>query len=71
MVRSRAMSPAKLRHKFPLFVGFGPSEFDSLEKCLVRRRYPGGQALFHMGDEGGSLLSAQRPAADRAPQAKG
>src|SRR3990172_6786259 len=56
----RAMSPAKLRHKFPLFVEFEPSEFESLEKCLVRRRYPGGQALFHMGDEGGSLHLIER-----------
>jgi CRP/FNR family cyclic AMP-dependent transcriptional regulator len=55
MVRSTTMSLAKLRHKIPLFVGFGSSEFESLEKCLVRRRYPGGQTLFHMGDEGGSL----------------
>jgi CRP-like cAMP-binding protein len=54
------MSQAKLRHKFPLFVGFGPSEFESLEKCLVRRRYPAGQALFHMGDEGGSLHLIER-----------
>ncbi len=49
------MSQARLRHKIPLFVDFGPSEFESLEKCLIRRRYPAGQALFHMGDEGGSL----------------
>jgi CRP/FNR family cyclic AMP-dependent transcriptional regulator len=54
------MSQAKLRHKFPLFAGFGPSESESLEKCLVRRRYPGGQALFHMGDEGGSLHLIER-----------
>jgi CRP-like cAMP-binding protein len=49
------MSLEKLRHRIPLFVGFGPSEFESLEKCLVRRLYPAGQTLFHMGDEGGSL----------------
>jgi len=54
------MSPAKLRRKIPLFADFGPSEFASLEKCLVRRRYPGGQALFHMGDEGGSLHIIER-----------
>lgn len=54
------MSPVKLRHKIPLFVDFGPSEFGSLEKCLVRRQYPGGQALFHMGDEGGSLHFIER-----------
>jgi len=54
------MSLAGLRHKFPLFAGFGPSEFESLEKCLVRRRYPAGQALFHMGDEGGSLHLIER-----------
>ena len=54
------MSLAKLRHKIPLFAGFGPSEFESLEKCLVRRRYPGGQALFHMGDESGSLYIIER-----------
>ncbi|MBF8261594.1 MAG: Crp/Fnr family transcriptional regulator [candidate division NC10 bacterium] len=54
------MSLAKLLRKIPLFVGFGPSEFESLEKCLVRRRYPAGQALFHMGDEGGSLHLIER-----------
>ena len=54
------MSLEKLRHKIPLFAGFGPSEFESLEKCLVRRRYPGGQTLFHMGDEGGSLHLIER-----------
>src|SRR5512145_1225808 len=55
-----AMSLARLRHKSPLFAGFGPSEFESLEKCLVRRVYPGGQVLFHMGDEGGSLHIIER-----------
>lgn len=54
------MSPAKLRHKIPLFDGFGRSDFRSLEKCLVRRRYPDGQAIFHMGDEGGSLHIIER-----------
>lgn len=54
------MSLTGLRHKFPLFAGFGPSEFESLERCLVRRRYPAGQALFHMGDEGGSLHLIER-----------
>jgi CRP/FNR family cyclic AMP-dependent transcriptional regulator len=54
------MSQAKLRHKFPLFAGFEPSEFESLEKCLVRRLYHGDQVLFHMGDEGGSLHIIER-----------
>jgi CRP-like cAMP-binding protein len=54
------MSLAILRRKIPLFVSFAPSEFESLEKCLVRRRYPAGQALFHMGDEGGSLHLIER-----------
>ena len=49
------MSLERLRHRIPLFAGFGPSEFESLEKCLVRRQYPAGQVLFHLGDEGGSL----------------
>jgi len=57
---SRPMSLAILRQKVPLFVGFGPPEFESLEKCLVRRQYPGGQTLFHMGDEGGSLHLIER-----------
>lgn len=48
------MSLERLRQKFPLFAGFGPSELESLEKCLVKRRYLRGQVLFHMGDEGGS-----------------
>ncbi|OGQ01016.1 MAG: hypothetical protein A2Z40_03940 [Deltaproteobacteria bacterium RBG_19FT_COMBO_60_16] len=46
--------------KHPLFAGFGPSEFESLEKCLVRRQYPGGQVLFHMDDEGNSLHLIER-----------
>jgi len=54
------MSLARLRHKVPLFAGFGPPEFESLEKCLVRRRYPAGQTLFHMGDDGGSLHLIER-----------
>jgi len=56
----RAMSLAKLRRVVPLFAGFGPSDFESIEKCLVRRRYPAGQTLFHMGDEGGSLHFIER-----------
>ena len=56
----RAMSLAKLRRVVPLFAGFGPSDFESLEKCLVRRRYPAGQTLFHMGDDGGSLHFIER-----------
>jgi CRP/FNR family cyclic AMP-dependent transcriptional regulator len=55
-----ALPPAKFRHKVPLFFGLAPSEFDSLEKCLVRRRYPAGQTLFLMGDEGGSLHFIER-----------
>jgi len=54
------MSLEKLLHKVQLFAGFGPSEFESLEKCLVRRRYPGGQTIFHMGDEGSSLHLIER-----------
>jgi len=54
------MSLVELRHKFPLFAGFGSSELESLEKCLVRRRYSGGQVLFHIGDEGGSLHIIER-----------
>lgn len=54
------MSLAKLRRVVPLFAGFGPSDFESIEKCLVRRRYPAGQTLFHMGDEGGSLHFIER-----------
>ena len=54
------MSLAKLRRVVPLFAGFGPSDFESLEKCLVRRRYPAGQTLFHIGDDGGSLHFIER-----------
>ncbi len=54
------MPLAILRHKIPLFAGFGSSEVESLEKCLVRRSYPAGQTLFHMGDEGGSLYIIER-----------
>src|SRR5512140_74450 len=60
MVRSGIMSLAKYRNKIPLFIGFGHSDVESIERCLVRRRYPGGQALFHMGDEGGSLHIIER-----------
>ncbi len=54
------MSLAGLRHKFPIFADFGPSEFEPLASCLVRRRYPAGQALFHLGDDGGSLHLIER-----------
>ncbi len=54
------MSPAKSRHKIPLFFSFERSDYKSLEKSLVRRRYPGGQTLFHMGDEGSSLHIIER-----------
>ncbi len=54
------MSLARLRHKIPLLADLGPSEFEILERRFVRRRYPGGQALFHMGDEGGSLHVVER-----------
>jgi CRP/FNR family cyclic AMP-dependent transcriptional regulator len=56
----RFMSMTKLGHKIPLFEGFGRSDFESLEKCLVRRRYNDGQVLFHMGDEGGSFYIIER-----------
>lgn len=49
------MSPSSLRQKIGLFSRLDPADFRLLEKRLVRRRYPGGQALFHMGDEGGSF----------------
>ena len=49
------MSLEAFLRKIPLFSGFGPSELASLEPRVVRRRYPAGQALFHMGDEGGTL----------------
>ncbi len=49
------MSPSGLRHRIALFHGLEPADFRLLEKCLVRRRYRGGQVLFHMDDEGGSF----------------
>ena len=51
----RVMSLSSLRHKIALFRCLGPADFQLLEKRLVRRRYLGGQILFHMGDEGGSF----------------
>ena len=51
----RVMSLSSLRHKIALFRCLEPADFQLLEKRLVRRRYPGGQVLFHMGDEGGSF----------------
>lgn len=57
---ARARSLAALRQKIPLFAAFGPPEFESLGKCLFRRRYAAGQTLFHMGDEGGSLHLIER-----------
>lgn len=49
------MSLSSLRHKIALFRCLDRADFQLLEKRLVRRRYPGGQVLFHMGDEGGSF----------------
>lgn len=49
------MSLSDLQSKIPLFRCLGSADFKLLEKCLVRRRYPGGQVLFHMGDDGGSF----------------
>lgn len=54
------MTSVEMFNKFQLFSGFGPSELESIERCLVRRRYPDGQALFHMGDDGGSLHIIER-----------
>jgi CRP-like cAMP-binding protein len=49
------MSLSSLRHKIALFHCLESADFQLLEKRLVRRRYPGGQVHFHMGDEGGSF----------------
>lgn len=46
---------SSLRHKIAPFQCLESADFQLLEKRLVRRRYPGGQVLFHMGDEGGSF----------------
>lgn len=51
----RVMSLSSLRHKIALFRCLEPADFQLLEKRLVRRRYQGGQVLFHMGDEGSSF----------------
>jgi CRP-like cAMP-binding protein len=44
-----------LRDRIPVFSSLDPEDFALLEKSLVRRRYPAGTTLFHMGDDGGAL----------------
>jgi CRP-like cAMP-binding protein len=51
----RVISLSSLRLKIALFHCLESADFQLIEKRLVRRRYPGGQVLFHMGDEGGSF----------------
>ncbi len=43
----------------PLFAGLGQEDLTRLAGSLIRRRYPRGQAIFHKGDEGGSLYILQ------------
>ena len=54
------MSLSRLRNRIPFFRCLEPSDFERLGECLVRRRYAGGQVLFHMGDEGGSFHIIER-----------
>lgn len=54
------MSLARLRKDIPLFSTLSPSDYVHLENCFVRRSYPSGQVLFHMGDDGGTLSIIER-----------
>ena len=54
------MSLHQLLRKIPIFKALEEPDLDRLEKCLIRRRYAGGQVLFHMGDEGGNLCIIQK-----------
>ncbi|MCF8062172.1 MAG: Crp/Fnr family transcriptional regulator [Deltaproteobacteria bacterium] len=54
------MSATPLIRTIPLFSTLKESDLRRLESRLVRRRYAGGEVLFHMGDEGGNLYIIQR-----------
>jgi len=42
--------------KCSIFANLSDADLKHLEGCMTRRRYAGGQVIFHMGDEGGSLF---------------
>ena len=54
------MSAMSLIESIPLFSTLKETDLRRLESRLVRRRYAGGEILFHMGDEGGNLYIIQR-----------
>lgn len=49
------MHETPLLRNIPLFSTLKEEDLRRLESRLVRRRYGGGEVLFHMGDEGGNL----------------
>lgn len=53
------MSAMSLIESIPLFRTLKETDLRRLESRLVRRRYSGGEILFHMGDEGGNLYVIQ------------
>jgi len=54
------MSTTRLLKSIPIFSTLKAADLERLGKRLVRRRYPRGQILFHMGDEGGNLYIIER-----------
>jgi CRP/FNR family transcriptional regulator, cyclic AMP receptor protein len=54
------MSTTRLLRKIPIFSTLEEKDLDRLESRLVRRGFPKGQILFHMGDEGGNLYIIER-----------
>ncbi len=53
------MAPNTLLAPVPLFAGLNPTELEDLAALLHARRYRKGEAIFHEGDAGGSLLIVQ------------
>ena len=54
------MSYLHLLKKIPIFSRLDDSDLNPLESFLTKRRYPEGQIIFHMGDEGGNLYIINR-----------
>ncbi len=49
------MNAESVLRSIPLFGTLKEADLHRLESRLVRRRYNGGEIVFHMGDEGGNL----------------
>lgn len=46
---------AQFLNKVSIFSGLDEDKLNSLESCLIKRRYSKGQVIFHKGDESGGL----------------